>query len=316
MSTILITGSSGYLGTELCRKLESDDAVTAIIGVDLARPAEAFSKLTFYERDCTGDMRDIFEAHAIDTVVHMVFVLDMLHDKRRMRHINVDSMENVLGHCHAAGVGRIFVTSSSTAYGAHKDNPVPLKEEHPLRGNKAYQYSFDKNLVEALLATYQAEHPDCDVIIARAAIVLGPNVDNFLGRYLTKPIVPWLIRGQKMQFVHEADAREALYVLATEAGRGVYNVGPPDSVDPAAVARENGGRLLRLPAWLLRPVTQIAWWLRLRFLTEAPGGMILFIQHSWVVDGSKLERETSFRYRHTSRQALQTVFDRKKEAAV
>ena len=315
MSTVLITGSSGYLGTQLCRRLEADDAVQTIVGVDLAEPQEPFSKLRFFKLDCLGDMEAAFSLQPIDAVVHLVFVLNMTHNKTRMRRINVGSLENVLEHCHNHQVGRLVVTSSTTAYGAHADNPVPLTEADPLRATPSYQYAYDKIMVEARLSVYQDLHPDCDVVIARPAIVLGPHAQNFLGRYVDRKIIPWTTRPAPMNLLHEEDIADALHHLITQAPRGVYNVAPAEAVDLAQVLKESGRIVISLPSWLLRPLTQLAWWLRITLLTEAPGAMIDFIKHSWAADGSKIERETTFRYRHTSRQALEDFLQRDQREA-
>ena len=315
MSTVLITGSSGYLGTQLCRRLQADKAVETIVGIDLGEPQEAFSKLRFFKLDCLGDMEAAFSPQPIDSVVHLVYVLNMTHNKNRMRRINVGSLENVLEHCHNHAVGRLVVTSSTTAYGAHADNPVPLTEADPLRATRSYQYAYDKIMVEARLSVYQDLHPDCDVVVARPAIVLGPHAQNFLGRYVDRKIIPWTTPQAPMQLLHEEDIANALHHLITQAPRGIYNVGPPEGVDLVQVLKETGRIVISLPSWLLRPLTQLAWWLRLTLLTEAPGAMVDYIRHSWTADGSKIERETGFNYRHTSRQALESFLTRDRDEA-
>ena len=42
--------------------------------------------------------------------------------------------------------------------------------------------------------------------------------------------------------------------------------------------------------------------------------MIDFIEFPWVVDGSKIERETSFRYRHSSTDAIRAFAQKRQEA--
>jgi UDP-glucose 4-epimerase len=302
--SILITGSSGYIGTELCRRLEQDTTVDEVIGVDFLPPRESFEKLTFYERDCCGDLTDIFDGHKVDTVVHLVFVLNPLHDSEKMYHINVESLENVLNHVEQFGVGRLVVTSSGTAYGAYSDNPDRLTEEMPIRGHD-YQYANDKRIVEEKLAEFQARHSEVDVVIARPAVVCGAHVGNFISRYVSKPWVP-LVKDStaKVQLLHEEDAANALYALVKEADRGAYNLGPEESLTQEELVAIAGGRAVRLGPRTIRWLTSIGWALRLRFLTEAPSSMLDYVEFSWVVDGSKIERETSFRYNHSSEDAL------------
>ncbi|MEE9167941.1 MAG: NAD-dependent epimerase/dehydratase family protein [Candidatus Neomarinimicrobiota bacterium] len=305
---ILITGSSGYLGTELCRRSEKADSVAEVIGVDLVKPRESFSKLTFYQEDCVGDLSHIFDHHKIDTVVHLVFVLDPIHDSDKMYRVNVSSLENVLAHIEKYGTKRLLVTSSYTAYGAHPDNPVWITEDQPLRGNKDFQYSRDKTIIEDRLRDFQARSPKTEVVIARPALVAGPNISNFISRYLSKPIVP-LVKDleEEMQFLHEDDASEALFQLATAAPPGAYNLGPSSTVHPAEAARIMGGKPVSLRPGVLRFLTALGWTLRLKFLSEAPKSMISFMQYPCSIDGTKVERETGFRYRYSSFDAIHTL---------
>ncbi|MDP6456255.1 MAG: NAD-dependent epimerase/dehydratase family protein [Candidatus Marinimicrobia bacterium] len=312
---ILITGSSGYIGTELCRRYELDETVEDIVGLDVVPPKEDFSKLVFYQRNCNSDLIDIFQNHQIQTVIHLVFALNPTHDSKKMFEINVGSLENVMSHVDQFGVRRLVVTSSATAYGAHSDNPPRLTEDNAIRGNEGFQYSRDKATVESRLADFQNSHSDVDVIIARLAIVCGPHINNFVSRYVSKPLVPLVKDADvEMQYIHEEDVADALYVMAAEAPAGAYNLGPPETISDENAVAEMGGRVLRLGPRLIRWLTALAWSLRLKFLTEAPSSMIDFIEFPWVVDGSRIERETSFRYRYSSSDAIRAFAQKRQEA--
>ncbi|MEE2876437.1 MAG: NAD-dependent epimerase/dehydratase family protein [Candidatus Neomarinimicrobiota bacterium] len=302
--SILITGSSGYLGTELCRRLQDDTSVDEVVGVDVLSPREPFEKLTFYERDCCADLTDIFNGRNVDTVVHLVFVLNPLHNSEKMYRINVGSLENMLRYVKHFGVGRVVVTTSGTAYGAYADNPDRLTEDMPIRGHD-YQYANDKRIVEEKLAEFQSQYSDVDVVIARPAVVCGPHVGNFISRYVTKPLVP-LVKDStaKVQLLHEEDAANALYVLVKEAQRGAYNLGPEETLTQDELVAITGGKAVRLGPRTIRWLTVLGWFLRLKFLTEAPSSMLDFVEFSWVVDGTRIERETSFRYLYSSEDSL------------
>lgn len=312
---VFITGSSGYIGTELCRRYEFDETVEDIIGLDVVPPAEDFSKLVFYQRSCNDDLTDIFQNHQIETVIHLVFALNPTHDSKKMFEINIGSLENIMSHVEQFGVRRLVVTSSGTAYGAHADNPARLTEDDAIKGNQGFQYSRDKATVESRLADFQNSHPDLEVIIARPAIVCGPHINNFISRYVSKALVPLVKDADvEMQYIHEEDMADALYVIAAEATAGAYNLGPPETISDEYAVAELGGRVIRLGPRLIRWLTALAWNLRLRFLTEAPSSMIDFIEFPWVVDGSKIERETSFRYRHSSTDAIRAFAQKRQEA--
>lgn len=302
---LVITGSSGYIGTQLCRRFQNVPAVEEIIGVDIAPSRESFGKFTFYQKDCTTDLTEIFENRDIDTVIHLVFVLNPIHDSHQMYRINVGSLDNVLQFAKDSNVRRIVVTSSATAYGAHPDNPDWIREEEPLRGNRDYQYAYDKTIVEEHLREFGEDNPHIEIVIARMAIVCGSHISNFISRYIGKAVVP--LPGDcdtQMQFLHENDAAEGLFRLTMEAPAGVYNLGPPNTVHPKEAVQFLGNRVVEVRPGLLRILTSLAWTLRIRPLTEAPASMIDFIQYRWVVDGSKVEQETSFTYQYSSEDAL------------
>ncbi|MFQ6608291.1 MAG: NAD-dependent epimerase/dehydratase family protein [Fidelibacterota bacterium] len=312
--SVLITGSSGYIGTELCRRYAAAEHSPRIVGIDLAPPREEFSNLTFYQLDCNGDLSPVFQRHKVDTIIHLVYVLNMTHDSQQMYRINVGSLENILNYASQHGVARVVVTSSATAYGAHPDNPPLLTEDDPLRGNHDFQYAYNKTIVEDRLNLFATEYPDVDVVIARPAIVCGAHISNFISRYINKPLVP-LVKDSltEMQFLHEEDAADALFTLATEAPAGVYNLGPPNTIHHGEAVKILGGRSINVRPGLLRFMTALAWTLRLKYFAEAPASMINFIQYPWVVDGSKIEELTSFRYRYSSEDAIRAFEEARNE---
>lgn len=305
--SVAITGVSGYLGTRLLSLLEKDPLISKIIGIDLKPPKGSFSKLSFYGLDINAPLDQIFKIHHVNVVIHLVFIVDPIHDSQWMYRINVDGTKNVLNACHAAGVRRILMASSATAYGAHADNPEYLNERDPLRGNRDFQYAHDKVLMEEHCRLYQEKHPEYDVIIFRPAVIMGPHVNNFISRYMLKSLV-FGIRGDDpfMQFVHEDDIAQIFYRFMKEGKRGEYNVGAQGRLRFSEVAKRFQRRPIYLPPSLIYPLTQLAWVSRFTFLTEAPSSLLNFIRYPWVVDNTKLIKEIGFSYRYTTQDALNT----------
>ncbi len=144
MSVVAVTGAAGYIGGRLLALLARDERVQAIVGLDLRPPAAAPAKLRFRRHDVAEPFAGLFREEGVTHAVHLAFVVNPLRDAERMRRINVDGSENFLAACEAAGVHTILVASSASAYGAFPDNPVPLTEDAPVRGNADYQYSREK----------------------------------------------------------------------------------------------------------------------------------------------------------------------------
>lgn len=149
---ILVTGASGYIGGKLLEVLAEKDWVKRLVGTDIKRPAFQHPKYRFYDRDVRAPMDDIFAADNIDTVVHSAYVLPPIHDTALMEDINKNGTRNVLSAAAAFKVRQILYTSSTTAYGFHPDNDVPLTEESPLRGNADMTYAKNKKEIEGIMA--------------------------------------------------------------------------------------------------------------------------------------------------------------------
>src|SRR3954467_11147835 len=186
----LITGGSGYIGTRLVDHLAGRDETEAIVVADVRAPASFRPKTTFAEldvRDKAG-VRTLFERERPDCVVHLAFLLNPIRDESAMYDIDVNGTQNVLEAASAAGVGQMLVTSSTTAYGAFADNPVPLTEDDPVRGQPDFSYARDKAEADRLCQLWALQHPERVMTIVRPCIVFGPDVDNYIVRlWLRQP---------------------------------------------------------------------------------------------------------------------------------
>jgi len=101
---VAITGSSGFIGSRLVAQLSQDPDVEAIVGLDVAPPREPAPKLSFVKQDVTQPMDPAFRAQRVDAAVHLAFIVDPMHDERRMTEINIRGTENFIAACAAAAV--------------------------------------------------------------------------------------------------------------------------------------------------------------------------------------------------------------------
>jgi len=306
MRRVAVTGASGLIGRNLLEHLEADDTVERIVAVDLAEPPLDSHKLVFTRHDVRDPMDAVFRDEGITEAVHLAFLVDPRHDRERERGVNVEGTRHFLRACHEAQVSTVLLASSGTVYGAWPDNPPRLTEDAPLRGKPGFGYVEDKLELEAAAAAFAAEHPLSRVLLIRPTVVAGPHMDNYLSRLLLKP-VSFAIRGADppTPLVHEEDVGRAIHHLLKEAPAGAYNIDAPDPVPLSELARLLGSRVLRLPAGVLRGLAGLAWRLHLQSISEAPPAMIDYIRWSWVLDGTKITRETTFRYRYTALQAME-----------
>lgn len=305
MKRIFITGVSGYIGMKIARALADHSRVEKIVGIDIRPPIENLEGVLFINKDVRAPMVEILNEHCIDTVIHAAYVLPPLHDTALMEDINVSGTRNILDAAAAAGVGQLLYTSSTTAYGFYPDNPVPLIEESPLRGNDDFTYAKNKKEIEWIFKDFTAAHPEMAVTILRPCFVAGPGFDNPLSRYLQKPLVPLPPKTAQFQFVHEDDLVAVMIMCLEDKLTGIYNVAGEGTLTFPEMVSLLGKRVLHLPLWLIVPLNSLFWQLRLKFLTEFPSSGFNLILYPWTASSQRLLEKTRFRFQYTSRSAFE-----------
>ena len=305
---VAVTGAAGYLGRRLVARLQEEPTVQKVLGIDLRPMEEPLPKLYFTRHDVTQPLDGLFREHGVEAVVHLAFVLRQGRNREAVHRINVGGTENVLHACRAARVRRIVYFSSTTVYGSHPDNPIPLTEESPTRPPYAFQYAWDKAETEKLLARYAQEVPDARLTVLRGCVVMGPTASNFITRAFFKPILVG-IRGADppLQFLHEADLTDLLVWFLQEGRPGLFNVAGPGEVRYSQMVRMARRPLVWLPAFVAYPLTELTW--RLRLQNDSPAVGLDFIRYSWVASTEKLRRETGFAFKHTSEEALRSYLE-------
>ena len=302
----LITGGSGYIGGRLIELLTQREE-NEIVNLDLRPPAVQRPRTRFVQMDIRDrGMRALVESERPDALVHLAFVLNPIRDEHKMYDIDVNGTENVLGAASAAGVTQLLVASSTTAYGAFPDNPVPLTEEHPVRGLPGYEYARDKTEIDRLCQLWAAQHPDRLMTIVRPTIVFGPNVDNYIVRFWSQsPFFPLLDGGDPdWQFVHEEDVVEAISRLLIEQRAGIFNLTADGTIKLSECARLAGLKTRKISSRLYKRIAKTAWALHLPKV-EAPPGQIDFILYPWIASNEKLKAELGWTPRYTSRETFE-----------
>ncbi len=302
----LITGGAGYIGSRLVDLLSRREDTEQIVICDLAPPA-AYRPKTQFERVDVRDrdtVRAALERSRADALIHLAFILNPSHDEQLMYDVDVNGTHNVLEAAAAAGTQQALVASSSSAYGAFPDNPVPLTEDDPVRGVPSFAYARDKTESDRLCQLWAAAHPDRVMTIVRPCIVFGPSVDNYFVRLWTKaPFSP--DAGQldnQIQFVHEDDVVEAISALLLGRHAGAYNVAGDGLMTQRECAELVGLPIRKMPLRAYRGLARAMWTAR---VSEAPPGLIEFVLHPGILSTEKLKRTTGWSPKHTSRETFE-----------
>jgi UDP-glucuronate 4-epimerase len=123
--TVLVTGSSGFIGTHVVRHL--CDAGHKVIGFDLIPPEDRFPDGSIY---LCGDIRtDRLPHQGIDAVVHLAALAGVRPSMDRpfdYLSTNVTGTLRLLEHCRVHGIPHFVFASSSSVYGP--DTPLPAEE--------------------------------------------------------------------------------------------------------------------------------------------------------------------------------------------
>lgn len=305
MKRVFITGSSGYFGSVLVAYLASMPEIEQIVGTDLRPPAVRGSKFVFYQRDVRSPSDDLMTRHAVDAAIHAAWVLPPIHDKAKMEEININGTRAVQDSVIKAGVRQFLYTSSTTAYGFHSDNEIPLTESSPLRGNEDFTYCKCKRIVDKLVQDFAEEHPELVVTVVRPCFVVGPGFDNPLANYLRKRLVLLPSQRHPLQFVHETDLVEAMCQLLFRRCSGVYNIAGDGLITFEEMVRMLGGTPLSIPFKAIWLLNSAAWFLRLSFLTEFPSSALNIFRHPWLASSDKLKKELGYEFQYTTRSAFE-----------
>jgi UDP-glucose 4-epimerase len=304
MKRVLVTGSSGYIGNRLVRGLLERSDVTKVVGLDVKPSSVSHPNFVLVEQDIRDPLDDLIRDHEVNVIAHLAYILPPIHDTTLMEDINRGGTINVLESAERCGVNQILYTSSATAYGFYPDNPIPLTEDSPLRGNADFTYAKNKREIEGIIAEFKKRNPSISITILRPCFVVGPGFDNPLARHLCKKVVLLPSNMQPFQFVHEDDLLELMLHFVETGTDGIYNVAGEGTISFREMVANLGGHVLALPYGVMYALNAVAWKLRMTFLTEFPSPALNLIACAWLVTSEKLIRETGYKFKYDTLSAF------------
>lgn len=249
MSTYVVTGGAGFIGTNLVEQLIADGHRAVVVDNLCAGTRERIpAAASFHECD-VRDTHALAELSAgADAILHLAAVPRVQYsiDEPRASHsVNVDGTLSVLAAARDAGVPRVVLASSCAVYG--DQDQLPLTESCPPKPQSPY--ALHKWIGEAYLRLW-SELYGLETVSLRFFNVYGPHLDPdgpyalVVGRFLKQAAAggPVTVTGdgeQTRDFIHVADVVRALCSAAAPHApkRGeVYNIGSgvPTSINALA----------------------------------------------------------------------------------
>ena len=242
---VAVTGGAGGLGAALLARLAGRDDLGGLIGIDLA-PGRIDGVVWR-----TADVREPLPADlltGVDTLVHLATTHDVTRDRDERRGRNVRSTSAVLDAAQRAAVQSVVLVTSADVYGAVAGNPVPLRDDGPLRATPGPDLLGDHLEMERLAAD-----ADVPVAVLRPATLvgadLGPEYDGALLRLLAGPRL-LAARGTEPQWqlCHTEDLVAALELVVVAGLTGPLPAGCEGAMPQSAVEQLAGKRRVELPA--------------------------------------------------------------------
>lgn len=304
---VAVTGANTFLGRNIVGLMEEEPDVSSVVVLDLKNARTAGPKTRFYEVDLTqpgveSRVAEILHAEEVDTLVHLAFVTNPTQATAWAHELQSLGTMHVLSACQKHGLAHLIVRSSVLVYGAHPDNPNFLDEDRALRGLHGSSFVADRLDVERQVWRYAEEQPEGSVTVLRMGALLGPTVDNYVSRWLSRRAVPTVMGFDPLlQFVHEVDAVAAVRLAIERPVHGAFNI-VAEGVLPLSTVIKLAGRVgLPIPYRIFRQIASLLW---VAQLSEAPPSFVALLRYLCVADGAHARDELGFHPVYSSRDAV------------
>lgn len=223
MQTLLVTGHSGFIGSNLIQKLSKK---YKIIGLGLEKLEN--TKILQIKKD----IRKINQAKLpkkISGIVHLAAITDVdfcQNNPTKCFDVNVQGTQNLLEISRKKNYKFLFL---STGHVFGQPKYLPINEDHPK--NPTSIYAASKLAGEKLCASYSKSY-GMDISVVRLFSIYGPRSPSHL---VTTKIINQLLTKKSIQLGNQSSKRDFLYiddainaisiVLKNQHGFNTYNVG-------------------------------------------------------------------------------------------
>jgi UDP-glucose 4-epimerase len=244
MRRALVTGGAGFIGSNLCDRLESE-GVEVVVYDDFSTGEQRFierlgasDRATIVEGNVLNSEQIASALRGCDVVFHLAANADVRHG---LEHPARDLRQNTIGTftvleaMREVGVGRIVFASTGSIYGEPTIFPTPEDCPFPVQTSL---YGASKLAAEGLIAAY-AEGYGFDATILRFVSILGERYTHGhlfdFYRSLRNDPESLTVLGdgrQTKSYLYVDDCVDAIMLLVdrqTAPGIGIYNLGTDET---------------------------------------------------------------------------------------
>lgn len=271
MTTAVLTGASGPLGSRVARILEAAGDVTVTLLDDVLHPAAAGAS----------------ELDSADVVVDLG---TSDYDRRaQQRESSSEFVAATLAAADQLSADQVVFVSSALVYGAAPNNPKPLTEDAVLRPDVEFVFARQLASAEELVEQWRQARPGRATSVLRPALALAEGDSSRLAAALVSGLGRRVAQADPpSQFLHLDDLAEAVALAVRSRLDGVFNVAPDGWIAGERVRALSGERpRFPLPERLGEVVSSLRW----RFQRgPIPPGLGSYTREPWIVSNGKLRR--------------------------
>ncbi len=315
---ILLTGASGYLGSQLIASWLEDERVEKIFALDLKDPQFLFEKNHPKIKFLKGNLADlnlekeIEDFESVDAVLHAAYLIRTPYfkkDRQFQEHSNFKGAENAFRFALRNNIRKLIHFGTVASYGASQTNilTLGLSESQALNEDRI-AYGHDKKIIEknleSLVAQYRARTQAFTLRIGSVSGPFGKDVlqkkglQKFFRGFI--PFIPVLGKNSIRQFVHEDDVVGAVNLCLFgdfDEKHLIFNIAPNEYLSFREIAKILGKKTIHLPKFLGELAFSLVWHLSLGKVPTPPGTINSYT-YPILVDGAKITRY-GFRYNYT-----------------
>jgi NAD+-dependent farnesol dehydrogenase len=307
---ILLTGATGYLGSQIAAEMARRGAPFRVLVRDPSRLG--FDPIAAKCEVVQGDIRDVVAVRGAlrgaRQVIHTAALVKMwVRDARDFRRVNVEALKNLLAAATEAGVERVVYTSSFIALGPSAD----AEAGEGLVNRGPFSNEYEETKAQALAWLREEGFRRFPVVAMMPGVIYGPGpktegnlVGGMVEQYLAGKFPGLLGDGhQRWSFAYNADV-VAAHLVALEKGRpGEEYVLAGDNRSLNELFKMIGElsgvrrpvRHLPFVAGKMVGALEVA---RARCFGHAPQltpGVVEIFKHDWIYSSAKAARELGYR---------------------
>ena len=201
---VLITGITGFVGSNLAKQLISQGA--NVVGISKSQKVESLLFFENIDKKCNLVFGNILDKELIKNTIRKYNIEICFHLAAQIEvgsaklypfetwESNIRGTYNFLEAVRTSGINikAIIMASSDKAYGEYEEKKMPYKENYELK--PVFPYDTSKACADMIARTYSSKLYNLPIIVTRFSNIFGPGQLNFTA------LIPEAIRSCIMNY--------------------------------------------------------------------------------------------------------------------